>query len=94
MESYIFGIPVISTNTTGARYLIENNETGFIHFHDDLAGLINSILLVIENPKLGWKMGNRGKNSILKKFNPNYLSKRWVTLLVKQAIKNSKKAHS
>ena len=55
---------------------------GFLHSHSDVAGIVDSVILLLHNPKLRQKMGSQGKQLITKKFNPSKLAQNWVNLLI------------
>jgi len=51
-EAFYYGIPVISTNKSGAIELIEKDKTGFIIPDKDTDALANSMKKLLDNPKL------------------------------------------
>jgi glycosyltransferase involved in cell wall biosynthesis len=77
--------------TIGARYLIEDEKTGFLapdNTVDDIFTLLSKIISMIEtkNPKLTSILENAYKHS--QKFNADNISKEWI-----QAIENLTKKH-
>jgi len=68
IEAMFAGLPVIATNVGGIGEAVVNNENGFLTDCDSLDKLIEKMELLIENPDLRRKMGEKGKEMAKTKF--------------------------
>lgn len=62
------GKPVVASNVGGIPLQIKDGENGFLVDPYDIEGFANRIIKILENPDLGKKMGERGKEVVRKKF--------------------------
>ncbi len=60
LEAMALGLPVVATETDGARDLIVNEVNGFIVPIESVEPLANSLKELIQNPELRTKMGREG----------------------------------
>lgn len=62
LEFMYFGVPVITSAVGGQKWLIKKNLEG-IHLNgpDDINGAINSIIDLVENPKIRNNLGKKSK---------------------------------
>jgi len=58
-EAMTKGIPVISANNIGGKYLLQNGKCGLLYRVGDIIELSNKIMILIENPKLRKKIGKK-----------------------------------
>jgi|GEM_PF-2150874 len=82
MEAMASGLPVIATKTSGAEYLVEHGKTGYLVPIGDVDELKNKIKILLENSDLRKKMGEAGRErviKIMKKADENN-KKLWKTL--------------
>lgn len=63
MEAMSFEVPVIATNCGGTGELVDGHS-GFLIDEGDSEALATSLIELIENPELGRKMGQNGKNKV------------------------------
>ena len=74
MEAMASGLPVVATETEGARDLVEDGKTGFLVQIKNPAAIAEKIKILLKNPRLRKSMGNRGRErieEILKKAHRN-----------------------
>ncbi|MEA2065850.1 MAG: glycosyltransferase [Thermotogota bacterium] len=62
------GKPVVASNVGGIPLQIKDGENGFLVDPYDIEGSGKRIIKILENPDLGQKMGERGKEVVRKKF--------------------------
>ncbi len=55
------GLPVISFDTSGSRELIEHNRNGILVKHNDVGGLADAIIDLIESPEAVAKISSEAK---------------------------------
>jgi glycosyltransferase involved in cell wall biosynthesis len=68
MEYMACGLPVICTQNGGNGELVTDGETGFLINPGDADGLAERLNYLRENPEIARKMGNCGKERLLKDF--------------------------
>ncbi|ADI74122.1 glycosyl transferase group 1 [Methanohalobium evestigatum Z-7303] len=69
MEAMSMELPVISTNVSGIPELVENENTGLIIPEKNVKQLTNAIIRLCKNPDERKKMGIKGRQIIVNKFN-------------------------
>lgn len=85
-EALFSGLPVIITNTGCANNIVINNKTGIVVPINDLNALVTAIKKLYKNNKFRYKLGRNGQKIVKqKKFNQEYLTRKWVGLLKKTA---------
>jgi glycosyltransferase involved in cell wall biosynthesis len=60
--------PVVATNVGGAREAVGEGETGYLVEAGDDETMAASILLLLKDPEAARRMGERGRQVVLKKF--------------------------
>jgi len=60
-EAMAYGVPVVSADNPGARYLLENGKYGYLYEVGNKEELLTKILCLIDNPKKAEEMGGRGR---------------------------------
>ena len=73
MEAMLAGLPVVATRVGGVPDLIEDGVHGYLHDIGDIAGMARSLERLLADPDLRQKMGNAGREKILKEFTINHL---------------------
>ena len=68
LEAMMFGLPIISTNEGGIPDIVKHNETGFIIEKENPMQLAEKLEVLINNPKLGKKLGKEGQIQFNKKY--------------------------
>lgn len=80
VESYLAGIPVVSTRCGGPEDLIEAGTTGFLLEPDDCQGLSAAIVQLLRDDGLRERFGRLGSKKVASEFNLEVLSERLVAL--------------
>jgi phosphatidylinositol alpha-1,6-mannosyltransferase len=80
LEAAFCALPIVSTDTTGARDAVKDGETGFIVPRGDYKTMAARLLQVLEHPSESRAMGERGKLFIQKAFDPEHLVRRYLDL--------------
>lgn len=75
LEAWFYGKPVIGADIVPFRELTGNGEGGVI-VEPAPAGIAKGIIFLLENPHIGIKMGEWGRQQILTKYNWENLSKK------------------
>jgi glycosyltransferase involved in cell wall biosynthesis len=73
MEAMLAGLPVVATRVGGVPDLIKDGVHGYLHDIGDIAGMARSLERLLADPDLRQKMGNAGREKILKEFTINHL---------------------
>ena len=68
LEGAAMGKPVITTDVTGCRDVIESGETGILVPAKNSLELAKAMKKLIENPDLGVKMGKKGREKVVREF--------------------------
>ena len=76
MEAMCAGLPVVATSVGGVPELVRHGEEGFLHSVGDINGMADSLVLLLENPELRQRMGEKGKDRIINNFTVDKLVER------------------
>lgn len=68
MEAMATGLPVVASRITGIPELVEDKINGFLISEGDLDGAVKLISQLIESPLFRGKMGQCGKEKVLKEY--------------------------
>lgn len=74
VEAMLHKLPVIATNVGGMKYIVLDNETGFLVEKYDVTAIAASLLKIYENPDLKQQMGAKGYERAIE----NYTEERYV----------------
>ena len=85
VEAYLSGVPVVATQITGVEDIVEDGQTGFLHAPGDVRGMADSVLRLLHDDALRQRMGQRGRDLVRARFDPERLSREWVSLLISAA---------
>lgn len=81
IESMAYGLPAVCFDcATGPQEIVRNGEDGILVQPNDVTGLGNAIITLIEDDKLRKQMGFAAFNNI-KRFSSENIYKDWVKLL-------------
>lgn len=69
MEAMASGLPVISSQLSGIPELVENGRTGILVAPGDTEALAAALQKLYENPALRYRMGQAGREKVLREFN-------------------------
>lgn len=86
-EAQLLGAPVIANNVGGISTLINNNETGILVPANDIYQTASHILELCENTEKAEELGEKARNSALKRHNPADIVSR-VLEIYKQIVRN------
>ena len=75
MEAMSLGIPVVATDVGGVSELVQHGETGFLLPSGDLEGLKKYCKMLINDPDLRAKMGQKGQDFIQNNFSDRKMVK-------------------
>ncbi len=84
VEASLFGIPAVATRCGGPEDIIVNGETGFLVAVENLAGLAERVVWLLDHPEEARRMGQRGREHVQRAFNPEDLVEKmtdqWIRL--------------
>ena len=84
VESFLSGVPVVSTACTGPEDLIVEGESGFLLELGDLVGLSDAVIKLLQDKQKAQSMGVAGRDRMNKMFSNTVLAKRlidcWITV--------------
>jgi glycosyltransferase involved in cell wall biosynthesis len=69
MEAMATGLPVISSQLSGIPELVDDGHTGILTQPGDANALAEALQKLYENPALRFKMGQAGREKVLREFN-------------------------
>ncbi len=75
MQAMACGLPVVCSRIRGNTDLIENKKQGFMCAYDNVEGFCKGINILLDNPKLGRKMGSRSRE-VIKLYDKKYVNER------------------
>jgi glycosyltransferase involved in cell wall biosynthesis len=68
VEAMMFNLPVVSTYWRGIPDIVVNEETGFLTTIQSPEGVAEKLLVLIQEPALRKRMGEKGRQRYLEKF--------------------------
>lgn len=80
IEAMSYGLPIISTNVGGIPEIVINNHNGFIHSPDDITGMQESIIKLINDNSLLEQMGKNSLNIAQDTLNINNIANQIANL--------------
>ena len=83
IEAMALGIPIVSTNAGGLKYLLENNFDSLMVDKDDVDGMSKNIIRIFENSDLSKKLSENGLNKALQ-FDWSFSKKLWEEVFLKK----------
>ena len=89
IEAMYFGLPVVITEGVGISPNIDRAEAGLV-INKDEKQLVEAILKILENPRLGKEMGQKGRELVETEFSSEKVAGKWIEEYNK-IIKNYKK---
>ena len=79
IEVMALGLPVVSTNAGGLKYLHENESDALLVNRNDILGMSDKIISIIENPTLSKNLSENGRIKA-KCFDWEIVKKKWESL--------------
>ena len=80
IEGAALGKPLIATDASGCRDIVQNDENGILINTHDVIGLSDAILKLVKYPKLREEMGKKGIDLVNEKFSLANISASWASL--------------
>lgn len=77
-------VPVVAFQIAGVEDIVMHGRSGFLYPPSDVAGMVDGVIDLLRNPTLAAEMGQRGRESVLRDFDPLTLARNWVQLLIEQ----------
>jgi glycosyltransferase involved in cell wall biosynthesis len=68
LEAAACGLPIVASDVAGCREIVRHQENGLLVPAKDAPALAKAIKHLIENPALRDKMGEQGRNLVIKEF--------------------------
>jgi glycosyltransferase involved in cell wall biosynthesis len=78
LEAFASGIPVVSTNAGGIRYIVEHGRTGYLVGTGDAAGLAEHALRLLADPERARTMAARAREELERRYVWNTVGPRWA----------------
>jgi colanic acid/amylovoran biosynthesis glycosyltransferase len=69
LEAQLHGLPVLATRSGSIPELVEHDRTGFLAPESDAEALAGYLAALVEDAELRKRMGERGRNNVLSRFN-------------------------
>jgi len=88
LEAMACGLPPISTKVSGSIEVIKDGQNGFLIDYQDIEGLESKIKKLVENPKLGKRMGQRALATIREKYTAEIMARENLKIALKQDYPN------
>lgn len=73
-EAMAVGKPVIASNLEGTRYVVNNNETGFLFEAGNIYMLSEKIRFLINNKDVAKRMGEAGRKEAFRRWHPDIIA--------------------
>ncbi|MEZ4662667.1 MAG: glycosyltransferase family 4 protein [Caldilineaceae bacterium] len=70
--------PVVASNVSGSPLAVVDGETGFLVPENDAAALAQSLAKLMDNPDLGQRMGQRGRQRVEQELGWPPLARRYI----------------
>jgi glycosyltransferase involved in cell wall biosynthesis len=85
VESCLQQLPVVGTRITGVEDIVEDGRTGLLHSSGDVDGMAGSVVAILRDQELRRQMGQAAREHVTERFDPERLSRSWMSLLVAAA---------
>ena len=86
LEAMSSGLPVVTTNATGCRDLIENDVTGFAVPVGDVPALTRALRRLAEDSQLRGSLGANARKSVVQDFEQESVNSRFVDFIKDQNL--------
>jgi phosphatidylinositol alpha-1,6-mannosyltransferase len=81
LEANACGKPVIGGRSGGVPEAVLDNQTGLLTNPTDVEEIANSVVRLLNDPLLAKRLGEQGKERVLKEFTSNYMAERVLRLI-------------
>lgn len=92
MEAMMAGLPVVASNIGGNNELVVHGKTGFLCDVNDAQAFAKYVLLLIKDKKLSKRMGESGRQRIIREFGIDMMVKKteeiYQKLLIESRVKH------
>ena len=78
LEAFATGIPVVTTNAGGIRYLVDHERTGLMVECDDAEGLARCALRVLRNPDEARRFARAGREELEQRYVWPVVGPAWI----------------
>jgi glycosyltransferase involved in cell wall biosynthesis len=85
VEACLQGLPVVGTRITGVEDIVEDGRTGLLRPSGDVEGMAAGVVSLLRDPLLRRQMGQAAREYVADRFEPEKLSREWMSLLVAAA---------
>lgn len=75
-EAMAAGRPIVTTDTCGMPYLVEDGQSGFLLGYDDTAGWVDKLTRILTDTALRKSMGRRCREMAIERFHPTAVARR------------------
>lgn len=72
--------PIVTTDVPGCREIVCNGDNGLIVAVRNATALANALVKLLEDPKLRYEMGQRGRERVLNEFSQEKINSQFLTL--------------
>lgn len=86
MEYMALGKPVVATNGGGINELVVDGVTGFLVESENIYEMVEKIEFLLKNENVARSMGNKGKERLIKEFDLDRMTDKFITLYQKLLI--------
>ena len=77
-EALAAAVPVVSSNTMGVPYVIEDGVDGFLLGVDDIDGFVERVSILLENEDLRQTMGRQGREIANRRWRPEIVAEKML----------------
>ena len=85
LEAMSMGLPVVATNVTGSRDVVEDGVTGLLSPPDRPEELARRIVQMLRDPERARRMGQEGRRRVVEKFPLERFVERMTAIYYRQA---------
>lgn len=80
LEAMSCGLPIIATNVGGVSEIVRNGENGLLIDPNDINGLRNALLCLLDDPLKAKHLGDNAANFIYSKFNTEFICQHYENI--------------
>lgn len=89
LEGFLFSTLVISSNTDGGKFLIEDDENGLLFENGNAEDLAQKIIKALSNSEIYASFTNKAFSKLEKEFSFDFLAQEIEKILTKISLKNA-----
>lgn len=82
------GLPVVASKIYGITDAVKENETGILYPLHDIDALTEALLKLIDDKKLRLKMGQAGREYVVKNFDKKFITQELMTFYNQLSVNN------